>query len=98
MDFPSGDHVTVFPVVGSGALVLSIAARNRLPEPSARAMESPVLSPTFPVYAIHLPSGDHSGFPEGSAAALRHTVLPSASVMIQSCPTGLRGPSLRVTV
>jgi hypothetical protein len=45
--------------------------------PSGRAIDRPDLSPTFPEYAIHFPSGDHSGFPEPSSALLSEMLLPS---------------------
>src|SRR5581483_12520587 len=84
----SGDHATDLPSPGSGAFVEFISARNRAPLPSARATTSPVLSPTRPRYAIDWPSGDHSGLPLGSFSPPIRTLLPSGSVMIQSCPYG----------
>src|SRR6478735_4280537 len=80
----SGDHATVLPVVGSGLLVPDISARNRAPVPSGRATTSPALSLTRPRYAIDRPSGDHSGFPDGSLSPPNLTVRPSAIVITQS--------------
>src|SRR6266513_1878816 len=80
----SGDQATVWPVVGRGLFVPSIAVRNRFPAPSGRARIRPDLSPSLPEYAIHFPSGDHSGLLDGSSPALRQSDLPSAGVMIQS--------------
>src|SRR5712692_2977825 len=77
----SGDHATVLPVPGSGAFVPDISTTNRAPLPSARATASPDLSPARPRYAIHCPSGDHSGLVDGSFSPPKRTVLPSASVI-----------------
>ena len=63
-----------------------------------RAINNPDLSPDFPEYAIHFPSGDHSAFPDGSSPALMQIVLSSAMVMIHSCPKGRFGESLRLIV
>ena len=66
---PSGDHATVRPLPGNGALVPDISATNRAPPPSARATTSPVLSPTLPRKAIDWPSGDQTGLPDASLSA-----------------------------
>src|SRR6516162_5876270 len=81
--FPSGDHATVLPVVGSGLFVPDMSARNRAPVPSGCTIERPALSPTRPLYAIHCPSGDQLGFPDGSLSPPTRKVLPSASVITQ---------------
>src|SRR5206468_2257756 len=97
MRLPSGDHATVFPVVGSGLLVPDVSARNRTPVPSGRATTSPALSPARPWYAIDCPSGDHSGPPDDSLSPPKRTVFPSASVITQSWPYGRPAPSLLST-
>src|SRR5271169_3640674 len=94
----SGDHAMFFPVVGSGALVPSKGPRYFLSLPSGRATSMPDLVPRRPEYAIHFPSGDHSGSPDGSSAALRQIDFRSTTVMIQSCATGRSGPSFRTIV
>src|ERR1700693_3828742 len=93
-----GDQAIFFPVVGNGALVPSSGPRYFLPPPSGCATIKPDLPPSLPEYAIHLPSGDHSGSPDGSLPALRQIDFRSDSVMIQSWPTGRSGTSLRATV
>src|SRR5262245_16779256 len=95
---PSGDHATVAPVVGSGLLVPVISARNFAPVPSGRAIARPLLSPTRPRYAIHCPSGDHTGLAEPSFSPPNRTVLPSATVITQIWPQGRPAPSLFSTL
>src|SRR5271154_4499314 len=93
--FESGDQAISLPVVGSGAFVLSSGPRYFLAVPSGCATMRPLLPLRWPEYAIHVPSGDHSGLPDVSIPSLRQIDLRSASVMIQTCPTGRIGPSLR---
>ena len=93
-----GAHVMVLPVVGSGALVPSNGPRYFFPLPSGCAAISPDLPFNLPEYAIHFPSGDHSGSLEDSSPALSGIDFRSDSVMIQSWPNGRPGPSLRVMV
>src|SRR6187455_2775276 len=90
----SGDHATVFPVVGSGLLVPDISARKRAPVPSGLATISPDFSPARPRYATHCASGDHSGLPDDSLSPPKRTVLPSAIVITDSWPYGRPAPSL----
>src|ERR671923_1806555 len=72
----SGDHAMLRPTPGSGLLVPCVSAINRAPLPSGCAMTNPDFSPDLPLYAIHCPSGDHSGFPEGSFSAPKRTLRP----------------------
>src|SRR5262245_545792 len=90
----SGDHAMVSPEPGSGAFVPVISAMKRAAVPSGRAIARPVLSPTRPRYAIHCPSGDHSGLPDVSFSLPNRTLLPSASAITQSWPYGRPAPSL----
>src|SRR5438093_13169521 len=94
----SGDHAIVLPDPGSGAFVPVISAMKRAPAPSGRAIARPVLSPTRPRYAIHCPSGDHSGSPDVSFSPPNRTLLPSASVITHSWPYGRPAPSLFSTM
>src|SRR6185295_19007544 len=94
MRLPSGDQATVAPVVGRGLLVPDISARNFAPLPSGWAIASPLLSPTRPRYAIHWPSGDHTGLPDDSRSPPKRVDLPSAIVITHSCPYGRPAPSL----
>src|SRR5580765_7178955 len=94
MRLPSGDQVTVLPVVGSGLLVPDISARKRAPLPSGCAITRPALSPTRPRYAIHWLSGDQVGLPEDSFSPPRRVALPSASVITHSWLYGRPAPSL----
>ena len=93
-----GAHAMFLPVVGSGALVESRGPRYFLVLPSGWATISPDLPFSLPEYAIHFPSGDHSGSLEDSSPALSAIDFRSESVMIQSWPNGRPGPSLRVIV
>src|SRR5262245_25696172 len=77
----SGAHAIVLPDPGSGAFVPVSSASHLAPDPSGFAMTRPDLSPTWPRYAIHWLSGDHSGFPEGSLSAPKRTLFPSAIVI-----------------
>src|SRR5581483_1548568 len=92
--FPSGDHEGMVWEPGSGAFVPIVSASSLAPVPSGRATTTPCLPPTDPEYAIHWPSGDHTGPPDGSLSPPNLTVRPSAIVMTHSCPYGRPAPSL----
>src|SRR5690349_5745736 len=82
--FPSGDQSKVLPVEGRGALVSSNLERNRLLEPSAPATINPDFSPSLPLYAMRVLSGDQTGLPELSFPDERATVVPPARVWMKS--------------
>ena len=77
--FPSGDHVTAFPVPGSGELVPAIAARKVVSLPSGCAIQRPCLSPSALWNAIHLLSPDHSG-PLAGLSPPRRTLFSGAQI------------------
>src|SRR5438128_6054222 len=94
----SGDQAKRFPMVGSGLLVPSSADKNFAAEPSGWDTIRPDLSPSLPLWAIHCPSGDHSGLPDDSFSFEKRTERPSARVITHSCEYGRPGPSLWLTV
>src|SRR5947208_740239 len=75
---PSGDQSKVLPVEGSGALVPSSLERNRLLEPSALATIRPDFSPSLPLYAMRVLSGDQTALLDMSMPDDRATVVPLA--------------------
>src|ERR1700736_1740519 len=83
-----GAHAMFLPMVGSGALVESSGPRYFLPLPSGCATISPDLPFSRPEYAIHFPSGDHSGSPEDSSPVPSCIDFRSDRVMIHSWPNG----------
>src|SRR5579862_8494656 len=88
--FASGDHATDLPIPGSGEFVPAIAARNVASLPSGCAMHSPCLSPSAPLYAIHLLSADHTGPPAGLSPPSR-MFFPLPTSITHSCPEGRPG-------
>src|SRR6478672_13531504 len=81
---PSGDQSKILPVEGSGALVPSSLERKRLLEPSALETIKPDFSPSLPLYAMRVLSGDQTGSPDTSMPDERATVVPLAKVRIKS--------------
>src|ERR1043166_5144543 len=84
MRLPSGDQAKVLPVEGNGALVPSSLERKRLPEPSALATIKPDFSPSLPLYAMRVLSGDQTGLPDSSLPVERATVAPLVRVRMKS--------------
>src|SRR4029453_667360 len=83
---PSGDHVGLVLLPGSGAFVPATSASSLALLPSGLAITRPLFSPTRPRYAIHWPSGDQCGSSDESLSAPKRTLLPSGNVITQTCP------------
>src|SRR5581483_9805996 len=96
MRVPSGDQARRLPARGSTAFVPCVVAKSVMSEPSARATATPLESPTRPVNAIHLPSGDQRGLDAPLPSAPSRVVFPVWRSRIQISDVGRRPLSFRV--
>src|SRR4029450_13829126 len=83
---PSGDHVGLVLLPGSGAFVPATSASSLALLPFGLAIPRPLFSPTRPRYAIHWPSGDQCGSSDESLSAPQPTLLPSATGITTTRP------------